>query len=189
MQGIVDGYLAALRVGEGKSFGGMTLFPVSREGESPLRYRVLAEALADGAVEVRERPSATVPELWLVNRSDEMVLAMDGEEIVGGKQNRMVNASFLIAPKSEVMLPVTCVEHGRWHDVAPRFMPGEAAPAFLRRAKDEQVKANLRAASRPMADQGAVWEAIASRQRKEGSRRPSIEGFHYSLQDASISRA
>lgn len=75
--------------------------------------------------------------------------------------------TFLIAPKSEVMLPVTCVEHGWWHDVAPRFMPGEAAPAFLRRAKDEQVKANLRAASRPVADQGAVWEAIASRQRED----------------------
>jgi len=168
MQGIVDGYLAVVRVGEGKAFGGMTLFPVFRQGESPLRYRTLGEALLGGSVEVRERPSASVPELWLVNRSDEMVLVMDGEEIVGGKQNRMVNASFLIAPKSEVALPVTCVEHGRWHDVAPNFMAGEAAPAFLRRAKETQVKENLRAAARPMADQGAVWDAIAEKQRVEG---------------------
>ncbi len=77
MQAIVDGYLANLKVGEGKGFGGMTLFPVLRNGESPLRYRVLPDTLADGSVEVRERPSASVPELCLVNRSDEMVFVMD----------------------------------------------------------------------------------------------------------------
>ena len=169
MTGIVGSYLAGMRVGEGREFSGMTLFPVFREGRSPLRYRVLSECLADGSVEVTERPSATVPMLWLVNRSDEMVLVMDGEEIVGGKQNRMVNASFLIAAKSEVELPVTCVEHGRWHDVSANFLAGEAAPAFLRRAKDEQVKANLRTAQRPMADQGAVWDAIALKHRAEGT--------------------
>lgn len=173
MQAIVDGYLANIRVGEGSSFEGMTLFPLFREGESPLRYRVLGEALTTGAVEVRERPSASVPELWLANRSDEMILVMDGEEIVGGKQNRMVNASFLIAPRSEVMLPVTCVEHGRWHDVGPRFSPGEAAPSFLRREKEMQVRASLKASSTHHADQGAVWDAIATRHRVEGSHSPT----------------
>lgn len=166
--GIVDGYLATVRVGEGKQFGGMTLFPVFREGESPLRYMTLAEGFADRSVEVTEKSSATVPGLWLANRSREMILVMDGEEIVGGKQNRMVNASFLIGPSSEVELPVTCVEHGRWHDVAPRFAEGEAAPNFLRRQKEMQVKTNLRASMRPMADQGAVWDAIAMKQREEG---------------------
>jgi len=173
MQAMVDGYLANLKVGEGKGFGGMALFPVHRNGESPLRYRVLPDALADGSVEVRERPSASVPELWLVNRSDEMVFVMDGEEIVGGKQNRMVNASFLIAPRSEVMLPVTCVEHGRWHDLAPRFTSGEAAPAFLRREKETQVRESLRVSRRPVADQGAVWDAIALKQREEGVHSPT----------------
>ena len=173
MQAIVDGHLASLSVGEGKVFGGMHLFPVSRSGESPLRYRVLLDALADGSVEVRERPSASVPELWLVNRSADMVFVMDGEEIVGGKQNRMVNASFLIAPRSEVMLPVTCVEHGRWHDVAPRFTPGEAAPAFLRREKETQVRENLRVSHRHVADQSAVWDAIAHRQREERVQSPT----------------
>lgn len=173
MQAIVDGYLASIKVGDGKDYQGMTLFSLFREGESPLRYQVLSEALASSAVEVRERSSASVPELWLANRSDSMVLVMDGEEIVGGKQNRMVNASFLIAPRSEVMLPVTRVEHGRWHDVAPRFSAGEAAPSFLRREKEMQVKENLRATRRPAADQSAVWGAIAARQREEGTHSPT----------------
>jgi len=167
MQEMVDRYLAILRVENGMEFGGMTLFPLSRDGTSPLRYRVLSETLDDGSVEVREKPWASVPELWLVNRSDDMVFVMDGEEVIGGKQNRMVNASFLIAPRSELMLPVTCVEHGRWHDVGPRFAPGEAAPSFLRMEKEEQVRIHLRSERRPRADQGAVWEAIAARQREE----------------------
>jgi len=170
MQGIVDGYLGALRVGDGIALGHMALFPVFHQGESPLRYRVLSEALADGSVEVRERPSASVPELLLVNRSDSMVLAMDGEEVVGGKQNRIVNASFLIAPKSEAALPVTCVEHGRWHDVAPRFGSGEALFFSLKREKEQQVRANLRESGRAMADQGAVWDAVAAKQRATKAR-------------------
>jgi len=170
MQSMVDGYIASLRVGDAMPFGGMTLFPVFRDGASPLRYQVLSEALADGSVEVRERPTATVPELWLMNRSDSMVLVLDGEEVVGGKQNRIANASFLIGAGGEVALPVTCVEHGRWHDVAPRFENGEAMYHSLRREKEQQVRANLRATGRAEADQGAVWEAIAAKQRETRTR-------------------
>jgi hypothetical protein len=170
MQAIVDGYLGSLKVGEGVDFGHMVLFPVFGQGESGLSYLVLSEALTSGAVEVRERPSASVPELWLVNRSDAMVLVMDGEEVAGGKQNRIVNASFLIAPRSEVGLPVSCVEHGRWHDVAPNFGVGEAAFFSLKQAKEEQVRASLRETGRPVADQGAVWEAVAEKQRRAGTR-------------------
>ena len=168
MQGVVDGYLEALRVGEGMHFDRMTLFPVFRDGESPLRYLVLEEALAAGLVEVREQPSARVPELSLVNRSDGMVLVLDGEEVAGGKQNRMANASFLIAPWSELALPVTCVEHGRWHDVAPSFDSGEAGYFSLRREKEEQVRANLRAMGAMASDQLAMWDSMAARQSRAG---------------------
>jgi hypothetical protein len=174
MQGVVDGYLGSLRVGDGKAFDRMTLFPVFREGESGLRYLVLSEALANGSVEVRERPSATVPELWLVNRSEWMVLALDGEEVVGGKQNRIVNASFLVGAKSEVALPVTCVEHGRWHDVGPRFGSGESSYHSLRREKELQVRESLRAMGKAEANQGAVWDSIA--RKREAARAPSATG-------------
>src|SRR5512142_1737990 len=108
MQTVMDAYLGTVTVGEGKSFGSITLFPIFSSSISPLRYRVLSEALADGSVVVTEKPSAQVPELRLVNRSDSMVLVLDGEEVVGGRQNRIVNASVLIGAHSEVPLPVTC---------------------------------------------------------------------------------
>jgi hypothetical protein len=49
-----------------------------------------------------------VPELKLVNLSPSKILILDGEELKGAKQNRIVNATFLIGPKSEVVIPVSC---------------------------------------------------------------------------------
>ena len=172
VQAVLD-WLAGLEVGEGLAHERMTLFPLrlAAGGGSPsLHYRTLAEAIAEGWVEVKERPSASVPELVLGNRGSEMVLVLDGEEVVGGKQNRIANASFLVGAGAEVLLPVSCVEHGRWHDVSATFAAGEASPFSLKREKQEQVRANLRATGRPQADQGAIWDHVARREAEFGTR-------------------
>ncbi len=156
MHSVIHHCVTHLEPGKGVHFHAVTLFPLLSQLVSPLRYRVLADALADGSVEVREKPAAMVPELWLINHSADPVLVLGGEEVVGGKQNRMVNASFLIAPHSEVNLPVTCVEHGRWHRVSERFDAGEAVYMALRQETTRQVYASLRCWDRPVADQGAV---------------------------------
>jgi hypothetical protein len=162
--------LASLRVGVGTAHAGMTVFPVFAASAPALRYRTLEQAIAEGAVEVVEQASATVPELTLRNKGDMMIFVLDGEEVVGGRQNRIVNASFLIAANSTVTLPVTCVEHGRWHDVSPRFSSGESMPHYMRLAKHRQVSASLARTSRPLADQGATWDAIAEKQATTGTR-------------------
>jgi len=168
----------ALTVGEGKRYGGMVVFPVFPKEGSPrageaLDYRTLDEAVREGWVEVTEQPAATVPELVLRNVGGRMVLVIDGEEIVGGKQNRIVNAAFLVAPGSKVTLPVTCVEHGRWHDISPRFAPGEVTFFSLKREKHEQVRANLRRTGRPVADQMAVWDHLAERHKVARTESPT----------------
>jgi hypothetical protein len=33
---------------------------------------------------------------------------VDGEELIGAKQNRIVNATFLIAGQTEITIPVSC---------------------------------------------------------------------------------
>jgi hypothetical protein len=164
--------LASLRVGVGAAHAGMTVFPVfaSSTTAPALRYRTLEQAIAEGAVEVVEQASATVPELTLRNKGDVMIFVLDGEEVIGGRQNRIVNASFLIAANSTVTLPVTCVEHGRWHDVSRVFASGESMPHTMRLAKHRQVSASLARMSRPIADQGATWDAIAEKQATTGTR-------------------
>jgi hypothetical protein len=46
------------------------------------------------------------------------VLIVDGEELVGAKQNRVVNLTILVPAQQTVVIPVTCVEQGRWHHVS-----------------------------------------------------------------------
>ena len=100
------------------AFGGVTLFPVfSRNAYGP-RYQLIDEALGCGAVSIEEKGSGSVPVLMLVNKSEQMVLVTYGDEFIGGKQNRIVNVTVLIPAKSVIDLPVSCVEQGRWHNVA-----------------------------------------------------------------------
>ncbi|MBI2942246.1 MAG: hypothetical protein HYY04_17595 [Chloroflexi bacterium] len=168
--------LGRIEIGDGKAHDRMVVFPAyggSNGGQERLRYRTLQEAIAEGGVEVTERPSATVPELVLRNRSETMVLVVDGEEIVGGRQNRIVNASFLVAGGATVVLPVSCVEQGRWREVSPRFSAGEASFFSLRREKQAQVRESLSYSGRPTADQGAIWEAVARQEARMGSHSPS----------------
>ena len=166
--------LAKIEVSEGTHHGGMVLFAAHGGGiRSLLAYRTLAEALAEGWAEVTEKTQASVPELRLTNRGTLAILVVDGEEIVGGRQNRIVNKSFLVAAGTAIDLPVTCVEHGRWHETTPRFSSGESAPASLRNVKFDAVTRNLREFGRAVADQGAIWDGVAAREAAAGSQSPS----------------
>ncbi|MFN2489301.1 MAG: ARPP-1 family domain-containing protein [Actinomycetota bacterium] len=42
---------------------------------------------------------------------------LDGEHLQGARQSRIMNVTALLAPRSRVTLPVSCVEQGRWHFV------------------------------------------------------------------------
>jgi hypothetical protein len=168
--------LGQIEVGESVVHERVAIFPLFASGgnaDAAARYRTLEQALGAGEAEVTERPSATVPELVLRNKGQQMLLVLDGEEIIGGLQNRIVNASFLVAAETTVALPVSCVERGRWHDVAPTFAVGESSYQSLRRMKHAQVTESLRASGRHMSDQGAIWASVDSTAQLTGSFSPS----------------
>ena len=56
-----------------------------------------------------------MPELRFENLGQKPVLLLDGEELIGAKQNRVVNLTILAPPKQVIVIPVSCVEAGRWH--------------------------------------------------------------------------
>jgi hypothetical protein len=174
--------LAALEVGVGTTHERMVVFPLfARNGSqgahgaaaSPLRYRTLEQVLADGSVEVTEQASATVPELVLHNKGATLILVLDGEEIVGGRQNRVVNASFLVEAEATIPLPVTCVESGRWYPTSPSFSSGESTYYSLKREKHAQVHESLRRSHSHSSDQGAVWNSISARAMAAGAASPT----------------
>lgn len=141
----------------------VTVFPVIADATGPA-YIALATALQRGEVTITEvSESGSVPTLQVTNTGSSMVLILDGEELVGARQNRVLNTSVLIAPEGKVVVPVSCVEQGRWRYEDRTFSDSDAVMARKGRAgKSRSVSENLRARQSFASDQGKVWEDVAS---------------------------
>jgi hypothetical protein len=149
-------------------------------------YLVLDDALALGVVEITEVSEAgSVPNLRVRNKGPQPVLIIDGEELVGAKQNRVVNLSILVPAASDLTIPVSCVEAGRWRFRSKTFAAAPRAQYATGRAKKmAQVTASMldAAARRPpraaaghdvgsfRSDQAEVWNDISAKSARLGVR-------------------
>jgi hypothetical protein len=84
-------------------------------------YITLDEALPRGLCVAETSEAGSVPELVVENPLTERVLLYDGEELVGAKQNRILNVSVLVEAMSGLTIPVSCVEQGRWRRQSVHF--------------------------------------------------------------------
>jgi hypothetical protein len=114
-------------------------------------------------VEITEvSQGGSVPDLKLINKSAHKLLVVDGEELVGAKQNRIVNATFLIAGQTEITIPVSCVEQGRWSYRSHKFASGEKVMSANLRLKNQRAVAmNLKEGIGYRSDQGMIWDELA----------------------------
>ena len=140
----------------------------------PFDYLTLGEALSKNLIEVVEiDEGGSVPELKVINNSEILVLILDGEELVGAKQNRIVNTTILIPAKETVVIPVSCVEEGRWSYDTERFHSEERIMSpTIRAMKSQQVNYSVRESGNFRSDQGAIWNEIsekASRRKAESN--------------------
>jgi hypothetical protein len=122
----------------------------------------LEEALAAGTLRVSEvSAEGHVPELRVKNSGDAPVLILDGEELVGAKQNRIVNVTILVQPHSEIVIPVSCIEAGRWGYSWPGFAAAERVlNQDIRYRKAEAVTRSLKEKRLRFSDQRAVWDGV-----------------------------
>jgi hypothetical protein len=163
-------WLTTLRLGRLRRSGPLAVAPVYCGGQEPtMAYRTLAEAIQSGEAVISEHASASVPTLQVLNRSSLPVLILDGDEVVGGLQNRVANTTLLVPSRSTFDLPVSCVEHGRWHETQTTFGAGESVHPSLRRQKAEQVTSSFLTMAQPIADQAAVWAEVDTRHRRTGT--------------------
>jgi ARG/rhodanese/phosphatase superfamily protein len=154
---------------------GLQVFGLRWPASNGHDYATLDEALEEKILEVTEvSQGGTVPTLKVVNRAARMVFLMAGEELVGGKQNRVLNASMMVPAQAEMPIPVTCVERGRWGYRSAGFGSGSSSSHVkLRRIMSRQVSGSYRAVGRPHSDQGAVWQEVNRKMAKMGSRSSS----------------
>ena len=141
-----------LAVGAPVVVGDLAVYPVL-DREAAMRPELdavpLADAMAHGAVEVRELHDGQVARVALVNHSDEPVFAMAGDVIDGGMQDRVITEPVLVAAGARVAVPVHCVEQGRWSGERRTFAYGG------------RIEPAIRDVVRRASSQDATWSAVA----------------------------
>lgn len=161
--------LDSLEIGAPISSARLTMVPLLATADAAPDYLLLDDALDAGLAEVTEiSQGGSVPELAFRNRADRDVLLVDGEELVGAKQNRVLNLTILVAAGQQVTIPVSCVEAGRWAWRSQRFSAGRRKlHAKARLSKMRGVSASMREAGRRAgADiQSEVWASIDDKMR------------------------
>jgi len=167
---VVAESLSHIRLGEPQAHHNLSLFPLLGEAANAPEYLMLEEALARGLVRVTEvSEGGSVPELLLVNDGERPVLLLDGEELIGAKQNRILNLSVLVGPHTRTVIPVSCVEAGRWRHTSDAFAAsGRTHYASGRAQKAHTVSASLRDRGSRRSDQGAVWADIDAKAARMG---------------------
>lgn len=108
--------IESLEVGEPFSYKNLTIIPVYADRiADKTRYTTLDEALEKGWLEVTEVDGGRVPQVRVSNRSGKYVFMMGGEILTGCRQDRLLGRDVLLRPGAKnVIVPVYCVEQGRW---------------------------------------------------------------------------
>jgi hypothetical protein len=150
--------------------GALALFPAFSDAPEAPDYRTGPGAEAAGVLRVSEQETGTVvPELVVHNSGDQPVLLLEGETLIGAKQNRTLNVSLLVPAGTHLPVPVSCVEAGRWGAARSMARSPRHAPGDLRRLNTRAVAESRRRGMGSRADQGAVWDRVAAYQADLGA--------------------
>ena len=160
--------LDTFQLGEPVEHRGIVVTPLFPHRDPVAEYVTLDEALPRGFRVDETSDAGTVPELVVHNPTDARVLLYDGEELVGAKQDRILNVTVLVEAGAKLPIPVSCVEQGRWRRTSSEFGSGDyISHSHLRRMKAQAL------AAQPLARgvaQGEVWDEVRAKQSRMGVR-------------------
>ena len=161
----VQSTLEHVKLGNPTTFRNLSIFPLQNPEAKPADYITLTEALKRETVEISEvSDHGQVPELLFDNHDDKPVLIVDGEELVGAKQNRVTNVTILAPAHARTIIPVSCVEAGRWDWSSRHFNVSERAHYSRgRAARHVNVAASMKATGTYGGNQGEVWDDISAK--------------------------
>jgi hypothetical protein len=155
-------YLTSLDFGELQHFKNMAVVPLMTTLDDSPKYLILKQALDQHVLVIGEvSKEGRVPELKVINKADMPVLLLDGEELAGAKQNRVLNTTILLKENSETVIPVSCTEQRRWSYQSERFAEsGTVMIPKMRKMKSQTVSDSLEESREYRSDQGTVWTSI-----------------------------
>ncbi|MBM3281043.1 MAG: dual specificity protein phosphatase family protein [Candidatus Handelsmanbacteria bacterium] len=185
MNTFLDQFQATCSIGAPRVFGGLTLYPIIQHESKARDYLTLPEALGMEGFSIAEVDDhGIVPQVLVRNALERNVLLIDGEELAGAKQNRVINTSILVPARGQTIIPVSCTEIGRWRHATEKFMDsGLVMPPSMRARKMASVSDSLRKSGEHYSDQGDVWDSIARFSAAAGHR-----SFTGAMRDVYVSR-
>jgi hypothetical protein len=160
-----------VQLGEPLVHAGIAITPLYPRLDPVADYVTLEDALPLGFQVTELDASGSVPELAVHNPTDHDVLLYDGEELLGAKQNRILNVTVLVAAGAKTVIPVSCVEEGRWAERSAAFSAApQAANPELRRRKSTLLSAEPLT---PGLAQYDVWDTVRAEDARLGVASPT----------------
>ena len=168
--GGIGGWLGRLRLGGSRQEGSLELVPLVLDGDGGAPGLLLTrKAVEAGVLEIVERGEGVVQELLAWNKGDRPVVILEGDTLVGCKQNRVVAHSVVVAPGTRLAVPVGCMERGRWHHETGRFSVGDMKMSpHVRRRTVADVKTATLSGRAPSLDQSRLWRDVDSELHSSG---------------------
>jgi hypothetical protein len=167
----------------------LRIIPLRLKITSDLEYLTLDELSAALVTIEESSPSGSVPELRVRNRAKDRIFILDGSTLTGARQNRVVNLSVMLAPESLTVIPVSCVERGRWSYLARHCTPSWVSDSALRAMMCRGATDSLSKSESVGIDQGAVWHYVEGMLYGSGAASPTrayhalYERWHQELAD------
>jgi hypothetical protein len=160
---IVAKALDGVELGLPEQYQNLAVYPLLEKIPTPQAdYLLLDDALAAGFARVTEiSEGGSVPELAFENLATRPVLLVDGDELIGAKQNRILNVTILVPAGRTLIIPVSCVERGRWGFKGRHFGAAKYKLYVKARAMNAaRVSASLSERGDRHSDQIAIWRDI-----------------------------
>jgi hypothetical protein len=138
------------------------VFPLLQPNGHDPSYVLIDDLLEGGQAEIGELDEhGAVGTISVRNRAGIDALILDGTELRGAKQNRMVNITIIVGHGTETPIPVSCVEQGRWAYRSRHFGSTKRTVAGrLRNLKAHMVSEHLAREGRVRTDQVALWDQV-----------------------------
>lgn len=152
-----------MKLGEVQSHGAMSVIPIFNPLLGGPEYLILSDAASNKRINICEvSDGGIVSKAKVINEEIHPLLLVEGEEIKGAKQNRIINATVLAESGKVTFIPVTCVEQGRWSSNPQNFDDSECMlPPTMREKVKKMVHSSLHTKGERGTDQWSVWEDVA----------------------------
>lgn len=156
----IKGTKIAIELLESQKYENVEAIPIKTDAFGKKDFLTLKKGYEMNLVEIKELENSTVGTVSCRNDAVTPLILIDGDEITGAMQNRIINDSLLIPAKSRINIPVSCTEHGRWHTKGE----GESSRTFkpsLYSANHSTRSRKSRASYEERDYQGDVWDSIS----------------------------